>query len=90
MFNNTYNGYRLYKNRRSLIPMFRDVFNGNYRLSFFTFLTLTAGLVYVISPADFLPDFIPLAGWLDDGIVLGFILKQLRKELIRYAVNKNA
>lgn len=89
-FNNSRTAYHLYKNRRSLIPMLRDVFSGNYRLSLFTFLALIAGLIYAISPADLLPDFIPVVGWLDDGLVLYFVLKQLRKELVRYAIYKNA
>ena len=29
-----------------------------------------AGIIYVISPWDFLPDFIPLLGWIDDIFIL--------------------
>ena len=28
-------------------------------------------LLYVISPIDFIPDFIPIIGWVDDLVVLG-------------------
>jgi uncharacterized membrane protein YkvA (DUF1232 family) len=34
---------------------------------------------YVISPLDLIPDFIPLAGWLDDLIVVPLGLAVLRK-----------
>lgn len=30
-------------------------------------LVLIASLIYILSPIDALPDFVPIAGWLDDG-----------------------
>ena len=38
-------------------------------------VTVLAAL-YVISPIDFVPDTIPILGWLDDGMI-GFLLLQL-------------
>lgn len=28
---------------------------------------LIASLIYILSPIDALPDFVPIVGWLDDG-----------------------
>ena len=36
-------------------------------------------LLYIISPFDFLPDFIPIAGWLDDAFLLGVFIYYLRR-----------
>lgn len=38
-------------------------------------VTVLAAL-YVLSPIDFVPDAIPILGWLDDGMI-GFLLLQL-------------
>lgn len=37
-------------------------------------LLLAAGLVYILVPVDFLPDTIPLIGWLDDLAIASFIV----------------
>jgi hypothetical protein len=37
-------------------------------------LPILLGLVYIVSPIDAIPDFIPGVGWLDDLFVLGFLV----------------
>ena len=37
-------------------------------------LVAVLGLLYLISPLDILPDFIPILGWVDDGVVLALFL----------------
>lgn len=47
-----------------------------------------AALVYLVVPADCVPDIIPLAGYLDDVTVITFALKQLSDELERFKVSR--
>lgn len=47
-----------------------------------------AALVYVVSPIDVIPDFIPVFGLLDDVAVIGFAIKQLCEELEKYKKSK--
>jgi uncharacterized membrane protein YkvA (DUF1232 family) len=48
-------------------------------------LALIAGAVaYVIMPLDAVPDFIPVAGLLDDATVIGFILRKLGEKIEQY------
>lgn len=44
-------------------------------------LLVVTGLIYVVSPLDFIPDVIPVAGYLDDAVVIGFVIKSVRGEL---------
>jgi uncharacterized membrane protein YkvA (DUF1232 family) len=53
-----------------------------------------AWLIYVISPIDFLPDFVPVIGWLDDVgvslLVIAFINHRINKvDKAQYSLSKN-
>ena len=43
-------------------------------------LPILASLLYVISPIDAVPDFLPGVGWLDDVFVIGFLLWYLARQ----------
>ncbi len=44
-------------------------------------LTVVLALVYVISPIDLVTDFIPILGWLDDGLIAYLLLQAAFKFL---------
>jgi uncharacterized membrane protein YkvA (DUF1232 family) len=46
-------------------------------------LGLTA-VIYFLNPLDLVPDFIPGIGYLDDAVVLGFVMNSIRKDVSRY------
>ena len=37
-----------------------------------------------MNPVDLIPDFIPLAGFVDDAAVIGLVLKVIREDLVKY------
>jgi hypothetical protein len=43
-------------------------------------LPIIASLLYVFSPIDAIPDFLPGVGWLDDLLVIGFLLWYLSRQ----------
>jgi len=45
---------------------------------------LIASAIYIANPLDFIPDFIPFIGKLDDRLVLGYFIKQLNVEIQRF------
>lgn len=40
-------------------------------------LLLAALAVYLVTPLDLIPDFIPLLGWLDDAVLVALVLDRL-------------
>ena len=44
-------------------------------------VVVVAGLIYVVSPVDVIPDAIPVAGFLDDATVIAWVIKTVRDEL---------
>lgn len=45
---------------------------------------IIAGLLYLLNPADIIPDYILFFGFIDDLSVLKFIVKKLDKQLGKY------
>ncbi len=43
-----------------------------------------AGLLYFLDPIDIIPDFIPVIGYLDDGVVLAFVAKAIHSDLEKF------
>ena len=42
-------------------------------------LSIVVLLLYIVSPIDLVPDFIPVIGQLDDLVVVGLLIKQIYK-----------
>lgn len=72
-------GLLLTKFRRELVLMWHLLRDARTPMS--AKLVAIAAALYVISPADMVTDFIPLLGWLDDGIV-AYLLFQLAQRLL--------
>lgn len=51
-------------------------------------LVLFLILIYILSPLDLLPDFIPLLGWLDDTFLVGLFVYYLRYRQLPEFVSK--
>ena len=68
-----------------LMSLVKDYYQGNYRdIPYKTLSAAVVGLLYVINPIDIIPDFIPFIGQVDDALVLGFCLKLIEKDLLKY------
>ena len=65
--------------------MMREVFTGRYRMSLLTTVIVLFAIAYIIFPFDLIPDYLPVIGWVDDGLILYFALRRLVKETQRYS-----
>ncbi len=62
-----------------------DYARGNYReIPLATVIVIIAGLLYLVSPIDLIPDAIPVVGLLDDGLVLLYVLRTAHNDLMSY------
>ena len=69
---------------RELYALFKDSVRGNYKLHASNIAIIGGGLVYFVLPADLIPDFIPVIGYLDDLAVLTTIMVSLKDEIEEY------
>lgn len=67
-----------------ILKMIKDVLNGDFKLNPVDLATIIALIVYVISPVDAIPDFIPIVGFIDDISLIGYILVKYKKILEDY------
>ncbi len=73
-----------------MISMVKDYARGNYKvIPVSTILGIAGSLIYVFSPIDAIPDFIPLAGLIDDAGVIAVCLSLLNSDIERYTEWKN-
>ena len=69
----------------SLICMLKALCNGLYRRVPWRALILSlASVVYFLNPFDLAPDFIPGIGYVDDALVLTFVVNSIRKEINQF------
>ncbi len=51
---------------------------------------IVAALIYFISPVDAIPDVIPGVGYVDDAVVIGWVLHKISEEVARYRKHRKA
>ena len=86
---------KAYRNRAQLKSVWEDLMavcrmlkawsKGDYQsVPWKTIVLSLATIIYFLNPFDVAPDFIPGIGYLDDAVVLGFVVNSIKKELDRF------
>jgi uncharacterized membrane protein YkvA (DUF1232 family) len=72
-------------NARLLLDIVSDYWTGKYRqIPYFSIAAIVFTLLYVLSPIDLIPDFIPVIGLLDDAAVVSICLFLVLQDLREY------
>lgn len=80
---------KLGKQAQLLWEMLRDSTKKEFDIPWASVAAITATLLYLISPIDIMPDFIPALGFVDDGLVIALCISLVRMDLKRYATDRN-
>lgn len=49
-----------------------------------TIISIVSTLIYIVSPVDLIPDTIPVVGYIDDIMLLGWVLKSINSDIEEY------
>lgn len=71
----------LFHNIGILFRMMRDQ---TFKMSWPTRAMILGAFVYFLIPTDATPDFIPVLGYVDDTLIVGWVIKRLAREIERY------
>ncbi len=74
---------------RLVLELIDDFLEGKYRdIPWHSVAVASGALVYSVSPADVVPDFLPLVGSLDDMAVISIAMRWIEKDLRAYCAFK--
>jgi uncharacterized membrane protein YkvA (DUF1232 family) len=76
--------HRVARETRLVIEFVDDVRARRYRAPWWAVAVAATALLYAVSPADAVPNFIPIAGMVDDLAVVAVATRVLRNELRKY------
>jgi len=68
-----------------MISLVKNYVQGKYTtVPYGTILAVLSALIYFLAPIDIIPDFIPLAGYIDDMAVLGLCMNMVSIDIETY------
>ena len=74
---------------KTLFQLIQDYVRGNYReIPWWSIGAVATALSYILMPLDGIPDVIPVAGYLDDAVVLKLCLDMISRDLQQYRLSK--
>ncbi len=69
---------------KAILKLLLNWFGKNIRNSKYRWLVILGSLFYLVTPVDIAPDFLPMLGWLDDGMVVTILLSEFTDLVMEY------
>lgn len=66
------------------IGSFYNWYKATLRNTKYRWVLVLGTLIYLISPIDIAPDFLPIIGWVDDGILTTLLVTELSQLALEY------
>ena len=83
--------HKLWKDVLLCLELIRDYRSGVYKdIATWAIVAVAFGLLYLVNPAELIPDVIPVVGYFDDVAVMVLILKLVNVELKKYTAWRKA
>lgn len=69
----------------ALVRLLRAYVRGEYKdIPWRSMVLIVVAIIYFVDPFDLIPDVIPVAGYVDDATVIGFVIGQIKADLDRF------
>ncbi len=69
---------------KTVVEAFYNWYRSSINHPQYRWLIILGTLLYLFSPIDLSPDFIPIIGWIDDGAVLALLTAELSRLVVEY------
>jgi len=73
---------------KALVKVFYSWYRQALRNSKYRWLVILATLLYWVVPTDIAPDFIPMLGWLDDGMIATLFVSEVSQVLMEHLTRR--
>lgn len=74
--------HNVWNSLTAMFRLFQAYLRHEYtRIPWGSIVLIVVAIIYFVSPFDLIPDWIPVAGFIDDAAVIGFVLKQINSDL---------
>ena len=80
----------LWENLKTVLRLLQAYFSKQYTaIPWGSILLIVGSVIYFVSPIDLMPDWLPLAGFVDDAAVLMFVIAQIKSDLDKFLIWEN-